>query len=90
MSLLTCDQCRRYGITYFEVTNKKGTRLWLGVHNLGMDVYVPRQNEEKRCTVYALTWERTLHREHSASGLKFNGAVCAPTDILEHAGFLQI
>ena len=29
----------RYGITYFEVTNKKGTRLWLGVHNLGMDVY---------------------------------------------------
>lgn len=29
----------QYGITYFEVTNKKGTRLWLGVHNLGMDVY---------------------------------------------------
>lgn len=29
----------QYGITYFEVANKKGTRLWLGVHNLGMDVY---------------------------------------------------
>ena len=29
----------QYGITYFEVTNKKGTQLWLGVHNLGMDVY---------------------------------------------------
>lgn len=29
----------QYGITYFEVTNKKGTRLWLGIHNLGMDVY---------------------------------------------------
>lgn len=29
----------QYGITYFEVTNKKGTKLWLGVHNLGMDVY---------------------------------------------------
>lgn len=29
----------QYGITYFEVTNKKGTRLWLGVHNLGMDIY---------------------------------------------------
>eukprot|EP00052_Salpingoeca_macrocollata_P033157 m.7537 g.7537 ORF g.7537 m.7537 type:complete len:378 (+) comp4781_c0_seq2:442-1575(+) len=28
-----------YGVTYFEVTNKKGTKLWLGVHNLGMDVY---------------------------------------------------
>ena len=32
----------QYGITYFEVTNKKGTRLWLGVHNLGMDVCVTR------------------------------------------------
>jgi len=29
----------QFGITYFEVTNKKGTRLWLGVHNLGMDIY---------------------------------------------------
>jgi len=29
----------QYGITYFEVTNKKKTNLWLGVHNLGMDVY---------------------------------------------------
>jgi hypothetical protein len=28
-----------YGITYFEVHNKKGTKLWLGVHNLGMDIY---------------------------------------------------
>ena len=28
-----------FGITYFEITNKKGTRLWLGVHNRGMDVY---------------------------------------------------
>ena len=28
-----------YGITYFEVANKKGTKLWLGVHNLGMDIY---------------------------------------------------
>eukprot|EP00041_Stephanoeca_diplocostata_P027387 m.752003 g.752003 ORF g.752003 m.752003 type:complete len:357 (+) comp23168_c0_seq49:209-1279(+) len=29
----------QYGITYFEITNKKGTRLYLGVHNLGMDIY---------------------------------------------------
>ncbi len=28
-----------YGVTYFEVHNKKGTKLWLGVHNLGMDIY---------------------------------------------------
>lgn len=29
----------QYGIHYFEVTNKRGTKLWLGVHNMGMDVY---------------------------------------------------
>ena len=28
-----------YGVTYFEIQNKKGTKLWLGVHNLGMDIY---------------------------------------------------
>lgn len=29
----------QYGITYFEVTNKKGTKMFLGVHNMGMDIY---------------------------------------------------
>lgn len=29
----------QYGIQYFEVTNKRGTKLWLGVHNMGMDIY---------------------------------------------------
>ncbi len=29
----------QFGITYFEITNKKGTKLWLGVHSLGMDIY---------------------------------------------------
>eukprot|EP00055_Hartaetosiga_balthica_P004362 m.11287 g.11287 ORF g.11287 m.11287 type:complete len:386 (-) comp3814_c0_seq1:1675-2832(-) len=29
----------QYGVTYFLIQNKKGTKLWLGVHNLGMDIY---------------------------------------------------
>jgi len=40
MDYLTIAQdLEQYGITYFEIRNKKGTRLWLGVHNLGMDIY---------------------------------------------------
>ena len=33
------DNTPQYGVPYFEVTNKRGTQLWLGVHALGMDVY---------------------------------------------------
>eukprot|EP00047_Mylnosiga_fluctuans_P004088 m.232642 g.232642 ORF g.232642 m.232642 type:complete len:380 (+) comp12388_c0_seq1:3533-4672(+) len=40
LDLLTIAQdLEQYGVTYFEVTNKKGTKLWLGVHSLGMDIY---------------------------------------------------
>ncbi|EGD73066.1 RDX protein [Salpingoeca rosetta] len=28
-----------YGVNYFEIKNKKGTRLWLGVDALGLNVY---------------------------------------------------
>ncbi len=40
MDTLTIAQdLEQYGMTYFEITNKRGTQLWLGVHSLGMDVY---------------------------------------------------
>lgn len=28
-----------YGVNYFEIKNKKGTQLWLGVDALGLNVY---------------------------------------------------
>lgn len=28
-----------YGITYFDIKNKKGTDLWLGVDALGINIY---------------------------------------------------
>lgn len=28
-----------YGVNYFEITNKKGTELYLGVDALGLNVY---------------------------------------------------
>ena len=28
-----------YGVTYFEIKNKKGTDLWLGVDALGLNIY---------------------------------------------------
>ena len=28
-----------YGVSYFEIKNKKGTELWLGVDALGLNIY---------------------------------------------------
>jgi hypothetical protein len=28
-----------YGVSYFEIANRKGTNLWLGVDALGLNVY---------------------------------------------------
>lgn len=28
-----------YGVNYFEITNKKGTQLYLGVDALGLNIY---------------------------------------------------
>ncbi|KAG8123680.1 hypothetical protein E2320_019048, partial [Naja naja] len=34
-----------YGINYFEIKNKKGTDLWLGVDALGLNIYEKEDNE---------------------------------------------
>ena len=28
-----------YGVNYFDIKNKKGTELWLGVDALGLNIY---------------------------------------------------
>lgn len=28
-----------YGVNYFEINNKRGTQLWLGVDTLGLNIY---------------------------------------------------
>lgn len=28
-----------FGVNYFEIKNKKGTDLWLGVDTLGLNIY---------------------------------------------------
>ena len=30
---------RRYGVNYFEIMNKRGSLLWLGVDTLGLNIY---------------------------------------------------
>lgn len=36
-----------YGVNYFEIANRKGTTLWLGVDALGLNVY----EHEDKCVV---------------------------------------
>ena len=37
-----------YGVNYFEIKNKKGTVLWLGVDALGLNIY---EKEDRYLTV---------------------------------------
>ena len=40
-----------YGVSYFEIKNKKGTDLWLGVDALGLNVY---EKEDKYGCIFIL------------------------------------
>lgn len=42
-----------YGVNYFEIKNKKGTELWLGVDALGLNIY---EHEDK----YVLKWNNVF------------------------------
>lgn len=40
-----------YGVNYFEIRNKKGTELWLGVDALGLNIY---EKDDKYAVVFRL------------------------------------
>ena len=42
-----------YGVNYFQIKNKKGTDLWLGVDALGLSVY---ENEDKLTPKIGFPW----------------------------------
>lgn len=42
-----------YGVNYFEIKNKKGTDLWLGVDALGLNIY---EKEDKLTPKVAFPW----------------------------------
>ncbi len=37
--LKVAQDLEMYGVNYFEIKNKKGTVLWLGVDALGLNIY---------------------------------------------------
>uniref|UniRef100_A0A8C9W7C8 Radixin n=1 Tax=Scleropages formosus TaxID=113540 RepID=A0A8C9W7C8_SCLFO len=45
-----------YGVNYFEIKNKKGTELWLGVDALGLNIY----EHEDNCSVGEVTLSCSL------------------------------
>ncbi|CAG9824068.1 unnamed protein product [Phaedon cochleariae] len=42
-----------YGVTYFDITNKKGTELLLGINALGLDVY---KREDRLNPIISFPW----------------------------------
>ncbi|XP_012590619.1 PREDICTED: ezrin [Condylura cristata] len=55
-----------YGINYFEIKNKKGTDLWLGVDALGLNIY---EKDDKSCNSHAQgSPNRFFQRQEAAIG----------------------
>jgi radixin len=46
-----------YGVNYFEIKNKKGTELWLGVDALGLNIY---EHEDKYAILTCTMWNNYL------------------------------
>ncbi|XP_064185893.1 radixin-like [Anguilla rostrata] len=55
-----------YGVNYFEIKNKKGTELWLGVDALGLNIY---EHEDKLTPKIGFPWSEI--RNISFSDKKF-------------------
>lgn len=43
-----------YGVNYFDIKNKKGTELWLGVDALGLNIY---EKEDKYAFDFTLSYD---------------------------------
>lgn len=61
-----------YGITYYDITNKKGSELWLGVDALGINVY---DKSDRLTPKIGFPWAEV--NKVSYSGKKF---IVKPTD----------
>jgi len=40
-----------YGVNYFDIKNKKGSELWLGVDALGLNIY-EKEDKYACCVLY--------------------------------------
>ena len=60
-----------YGVNYFEIRNKKGTELWLGVDALGLNIY---EKDDKLTPKIGFPWSEI--RNISFNDRKFIIKVC--------------
>lgn len=63
-----------YGINYFEIKNKKGTELWLGVDALGLNIY-EKDDKWGFCFISDLQEEGLVWEPRDISDLQHQGKV---------------
>ena len=67
-----------YGVNYFDIKNKKGSELWLGVDALGLNIY----EKEDRSHIFSLpstlffffSLSSLLHHQHSRTSSIFDAS----------------
>ncbi len=51
--LKIAQELSMFGVAYYEIANKKGTRLWLGVTALGLRIY---RASQRRSPLLVFPW----------------------------------
>lgn len=57
-----------YGVNYFDIKNKKGTELWLGVDALGLNIYEKDDKYAFHCHVILFSHWPPGHQQNLALG----------------------
>lgn len=57
-----------YGVNYFNIKNKKGSELWLGVDALGLNIY---DKKDKWVIIHECLWD--IYIRHSLLIFLFSG-----------------
>lgn len=56
-----------YGVNYFNIKNKKGSELWLGVDALGLNIYDKKDRSASKSV--KLTWPLFCSTAHGVIGI---------------------
>ena len=81
-----------YGVNYFEIKNKKGTELWLGVDALGLNIY---EKDDRLTPKIGFPWseirnisfnDRKFVIKVSNKGISLQPVECLTLNILSLSG----
>lgn len=76
-----------YGVSYFEIKNRKGTELWLGIDAHGLNIY---EKENKLNPKISFPWNETKNISFHDKRFQIKPADKSSPDFIFHAAKLRV